>query len=33
MSLSLRNLDRRDDLAAIRDQALAVMVALDEGAA
>lgn len=33
MSLSLRNLDRRDDLAAIRDQAPAVMAALDEGAA
>ncbi len=33
MSLSLRNLDRRDDLPAIRDQARVVMVALDEGAA
>jgi deoxyribodipyrimidine photolyase-related protein len=33
MSLSLRNLDRRDDLGAIRDQALVVTAALDEGAA
>lgn len=33
MSLSLRNLDRRDDLAAIRDHARTTMAALDEGAA
>jgi deoxyribodipyrimidine photolyase-related protein len=33
MSLSMRNLDRRDDLPAIRRQARAVMANLDEGTA